>query len=158
MARGFIILTPPMILRASCRQAVRTPWVTQGITAIYATPKISTDYLADAGREVTQFFGNDVAGVVKGHVYTFIWEAKSNNRYDDVVSIKNFRNSFNIPKRYHNLKKLQCYPYSVVECSCLNGSNVIYRPEDIQSNDLTIRENVELRAAVSAPELLPGEL
>lgn len=116
------------------------PWVTQGITAIYAIPKISADYIAGAGREVTQFFGNDVAGVVKGHVYTFIWEAQSDNRYDDIVSIKNFRNNFNIPKRYHNLKKLQCYPYSVVECSCLNGSNIIYRPEDIQSNDLVIRE------------------
>lgn len=116
------------------------PWVTQGITAIYAIPKISADYIGSAGHEVTQFFGNDVAGVVKGHVYTFVWEAKSDNRYDDIVSIKNFRNNFNIPERYHNLKKLQCYPYSVVECSCLNGSNIIYRPEDIQSNDLVIRE------------------
>lgn len=116
------------------------PWVTQGITAIYAIPKISADYIADAGREVTQFFGTGAAGVIQGHVYTFLWEAKSDNRYDDIVSIRNFRDNFNIPSRYRNLKKLQCYPYSVVECSCLNGSNVIYRPEDIQSNDLTIRE------------------
>ena len=116
------------------------PWVTQGITAIYAIPKISADYIASAGREVTQFFGTGAAGVIKGHVYTFLWEAKSDNRYDDIVSIRNFRDNFNIPSRYRNLKKLQCYPYSVVECSCLNGSNVIYRPEDIQSNDLTIRE------------------
>ena len=116
------------------------PWVTQGITAIYAIPKISADYIADAGREVTQFFGTGAAGVIKGHVYTFLWEAKSANRYDDIVSIKNFRDNFSIPSRYRNLKKLQCYPYSVVECSSLNGSNVIYRPEDIQSNDLTIRE------------------
>jgi hypothetical protein len=116
------------------------PWVTQGITAIYAIPKISADYIADAGREVTQFFGTGTAGVIKGHAYTFLWEAKSDNRYDDIVSIRNFRDNFNIPSRYRNLKKLQCYPYSVVECSCLNGSNVIYRPEDIQSNDLTIRE------------------
>lgn len=115
------------------------PWVTQGITAIYAIPKISADYIADAGREVTQFFGTGAAGVIKGHVYTFLWEAKSDNRYDDIVSIRNFRDNFNIPSRYRNLKKLQCYPYSVVECSSLNGSNVIYRPEDIQSNDLTIR-------------------
>lgn len=116
------------------------PWVTQGITAIYAIPKISADYIADAGREVTQFFGNGTAGIVKGHVYTFLWEAKSDNRYDDIVSIRNFRDNFNIPSRYRNLRKLQCYPYSVVECSCLNGSNVIYRPEDIQSDDLVIRE------------------
>lgn len=116
------------------------PWVTQGITAIYAIPKISADYVADAGREVTQFFGNGTAGIVKGHVYTFLWEAKSDNRYDDIVSIRNFRDNFNIPSRYRNLRKLRCYPYSVVECSCLNGSNVIYRPEDIQSDDLVIRE------------------
>lgn len=116
------------------------PWVTQGITAIYAVPKISADYIADAGREVTQFFGNGTAGVVKGHVYTFMWEARSDNRYDDIVSIGNFRDNFNIPSRYRNLRKLWCYPYSIVECSCLNGSNVIYRPEDIQSDDLVIRE------------------
>lgn len=116
------------------------PWVTQGITAIYAIPKISADYVAEAGHEVTQFFGNGVAGVVKGHVYTFVWEARSDNRYDDIVSIRNFRDGFNIPNRYRNLRKLRCYPYSVVECSCLNGSNVVYRPEDIQSDDLVIRE------------------
>ena len=116
------------------------PWVTQGITAIYAIPKISADYVADAGREVTRFFGNGTAGVIKGHVYTFLWEARSDNRYDDIVSIRGFRDRFNIPNRYRNLRKLRCYPYSVVECSCLNGSNVIYRPEDIQSDDLVIRE------------------
>lgn len=116
------------------------PWVTQGITAIYAIPKISADYVADAGREVTQFFGNSAAGVIKGHVYTFLWEARSDNRYDDIISIRNFRDNFNIPSRYRNLGKLRCYPYSIVECSCLNGSNVIYRPEDIQSDDLVIRE------------------
>lgn len=80
------------------------PWVTQGITAIYAIPKISADYIADAGREVTQFFGVSTVGVVKGHVYTFLWEARSDNRYDDIVSIKNFRDNFNIPSRYRNLK------------------------------------------------------
>lgn len=80
------------------------PWVTQGITAIYAIPKISADYIADAGSEVTQFFGVSTVGVVKGHVYTFLWEAKSDNRYDDIVSIKNFRDNFNIPSRYRNLK------------------------------------------------------
>lgn len=116
------------------------PWVTQGITAIYAIPKISADYVREAGHEVTQFFGNGVVGVVKGHVYTFGWEARSDNRYDDIVSIRNFRDNFNIPHRYRNLRKLRCYPYSVVECSCLNGSNVVYRPEDIQSDDLVIRE------------------
>lgn len=116
------------------------PWVTQGITAIYAIPKISADYIAEAGHEVTQFFGNSAVGVIKGHVYTFAWEARSDNRYDDIVSIRNFRDNFNIPNRYRNLRKLRCYPYSIVECSCLNGSNVIYRPEDIQSDDLVIRE------------------
>lgn len=116
------------------------PWVTQGITAIYAIPKISADYVAEAGHEVTQFFGNSVVGVVKGHVFTFGWEARSASRYDDIVSIRNFRDNFNIPNRYRNLRKLRCYPYSIVECSCLNGSNVIYRPEDIQSDDLVIRE------------------
>lgn len=116
------------------------PWVTQGITAIYAIPKISADYVAEAGHEVTQFFGNSVAGVIRGHVYTFVWEVRSDNRYDDIVSIRNFRDNFNIPNRYRNLRKLRCYPYSIVECSCLNGSNVVYRPEDIQSDDLVIRE------------------
>ena len=116
------------------------PWVTQGITAIYAIPKISAAYVAEAGREVTQLFGNGVAGIVRGHVWEFVWEARSDNRFDDIISIRNFRDNFNIPDRYRHLRKLWCYPYCIVECSCLNGSNVIYRPEDIQSDDLVIRE------------------
>lgn len=115
------------------------PWATQGISAIYAIPRISDDYVRSCGREVTKLWGNRLANPV-GKVWEFLWEMNSTNRYDDLITINNFRNKFNIPARYKNLKKLYCYPYCVIECSCLNGSNIIYRPENIQSNNLVIRE------------------
>ena len=115
------------------------PWVTQGICAVYMVPKIPQDYINRYGQEVTQIYGQSVT-TQYGKIYSFQSGVDSDMRYEDVMTVSNFRNLFNIPQRYHNLRKLYCYPYCVVECSCLNGTTISYRPEDIQSDNLAIRE------------------
>lgn len=115
------------------------PWVTQGISAIYMVPKIPQDYIDKYGAEVTQIYGSNVS-TEYGKIYQFKTGIDSEMRYEDILNVSNFRDNFNIPSRYRNLKKLYCYPYCVVECSSLNGTVITYKPEDIQSNNLTIRE------------------
>lgn len=115
------------------------PWVTQGISAIYMVPKIPQDYINKYGSEVTKIYGSDVTADY-GKIYQFATGIDSEMRYEDILNVSNFRDNFNIPSRYRNLKKLYCYPYCVVECSSLNGTVITYKPEDIQSNNLTIRE------------------
>lgn len=115
------------------------PWVTQGICAVYMVPKIPQDYVSRYGHRVTEIYGQAVSEEY-GNIYSFNSSLDSDLRYEDVMSVANFRNKFHIPARYRNLRKLYCYPYCVVECSCLNGTAITYRPEDIQSDTLTIRE------------------
>lgn len=115
------------------------PWVTQGISAIYMVPKIPQDYINKYGSEVTKIYGSNVS-TDYGRIYQFKTGIDSETRYEDILNVSNFRDNFNIPSRYRNLKKLYCYPYCVVECSSLNGTVITYKPEDIQSNNLVIRE------------------
>lgn len=115
------------------------PWVTQGISAVYMVPKIPQDYINKYGTEVTKIYGSNVTADY-GKIYQFATGIDSEMRYEDILNVSNFRDNFNIPSRYRNLKKLYCYPYCVVECSSLNGTVITYKPEDIQSNNLVIRE------------------
>lgn len=115
------------------------PWITQGICAVYMVPKIPQDYVSRYGHRVTEIYGQSVSEEY-GNIYSFNSSLDSDLRYEDVMAITNFRDKFNIPARYRNLRKLYCYPYCVIECSCLNGTVITYRPEDIQSDTLTIRK------------------
>lgn len=115
------------------------PWVTQGICAVYMVPKIPQDYVSRYGSRVTKIYGQSVSEQY-GNIYSFNSSLDSDLRYEDVMAIANFRNKFNIPARYRNLRKLRCYPFCVIECSCLNGTVITYRPEDIQSDTLTVRQ------------------
>lgn len=115
------------------------PWITQGICAVYMVPKIPQDYVSRYGHRVTEIYGQAVSEEY-GNIYSFNSSLDSDLRYEDVMAIANFRNKFNVPARYRNLRKLYCYPFCLIECSCLNGTVITYRPEDIQSDTLTIRE------------------
>lgn len=115
------------------------PWVTQGICAVYMVPKIPQDYVSRYGHRVTKIYGQTVSEQY-GNIYSFNSSLDSDLRYEDVMAVTGFRDRFNIPARYRNLRKLRCYPYCVIECSCLNGTVITYRPEDIQSDTLTVRE------------------
>ena len=115
------------------------PWVTQGICAVYMVPKIPQDYVSRYGSRVTKVYGQAVSEQY-GNIYSFNSSLDSDLRYEDVMAVTGFRDRFNIPARYRNLRKLRCYPFCVIECSCLNGTVITYRPEDIQSDTLTVRE------------------
>lgn len=112
------------------------PWVTQGICAVYMVPKIPQDYIDTYGVEITKIFGHDVGG---GKIYSFKSATTSEVRYEDYTVAQNFRNLFSIPQRYRNLRKLFTYPYCAIECTCLNGTTIIYKPEDIQGDNFVIR-------------------
>ena len=115
------------------------PWVTQGICAVYMVPKIPQDYVNRYGSRVTEIYGQSVS-TEYGNIYKFKSSLDSDLRYEDIMNIADFRNRFNVPARYRNLRKLYCYPFCIIECSCLNGTVITYRPENVQSDALTIRE------------------
>lgn len=115
-----------------------SPWVTQGICGIFAVPPLP-DKLTHWGGKITKLFGKDA------HFTGNCWKmgasaTDSSDRYDDIINIKNFRDSFQLPARYKHLKKFLTAPYAYIECSCLNGTVITYEPEQIPSADLIIRE------------------
>lgn len=115
-----------------------SPWVTQGICGIFAVPSLP-DRLTYWGEKVTKLFGKDV------HFIGNCWKmgasaTDSQDRYDDIINLKNFRDMFQLPERYRYLKKFLTAPYAYIECSCLNGTVITYEPEQIPSADLIIRE------------------
>lgn len=115
-----------------------SPWVTQGICGIFAVPSLP-DRLTHWGEKVTKLFGKDA------HFIGNCWKmgasaTDSQDRYDDIINIKDFRDMFQLPERYRYLKKFLTAPYAYIECSCLNGTVITYEPEQIPSDDLIIRE------------------
>lgn len=115
-----------------------SPWVTQGICGIFAVPSLP-DRLTRWGAKVTKLFGKDT------HFIGNCWKmgasaTDSQDRYDDIINLKNFRDMFQLPERYRYLKKFLTAPYAYIECSCLNGTVITYEPEQIPSEDLIIRE------------------
>lgn len=116
------------------------PWATQGICGIYMVPSLPSKMLEGHAMKNPKLFGADVqwsgsCWLLTGNV------ANSSSRYDDIITIKNFRNIFNLPERYKYLRKFLIAPYAYIECSCLNGTVITYEPEQIPSSDLIIRES-----------------
>lgn len=116
--------------------ASRFPWVSQGIIGVWAVPKMSVNFrdTTDVNKYMVQEFtavlangGEGVIGLVRRSVMdkTFI-------------SVDNFRNKFNIPERYRNLKKFQLFPYSGVEVTMQNGNSIFLKPQYIDGNNLDI--------------------
>ena len=112
------------------------PWVSQGIIGVWAVPKMTqigqpgvtvNDYMIDFWRNVLNKDGTKhIAQVVRSVIdKTFI-------------SVDNFRNRFNIPQRYRNLKKFQLFPYSGVEVTMQNGNSIFLKPQYIDGNNLDI--------------------
>ena len=116
--------------------ASRFPWVSQGIIGVWAVPKMTVNFrdTTDVNEYMVQEFtavlangGEGVIGLVRRSVMdkTFI-------------SVDNFRNKFNIPQRYRNLKKFQLFPYSGVEVTMQNGNSIFLKPQYIDGNNLDI--------------------
>lgn len=115
------------------------PWVTQGICGIYAVPRLPEGLLRNQG-EYSKLFGRQLTGLKGKVVHLYQNTVHGQDRYRDVMTVRDFRDNFHIPDRYRHLKKLLTSPYAVVQCSCLNGTSIEYAPEQIPSKDLTIRE------------------
>ena len=118
------------------------PWVSQGIVSIYMVPRLDDGFIQSSMYRVDTILGQKVGTGTNRptlNVYASNVAMRSDLRYEDLKLGENFRTLFNIPARYRNLKKLLCYPYCVIECSCMNGTVITYRPEDVQSDDFTLR-------------------
>ena len=120
-------------------EGMNAPWVTQGICGIYAVPHLP-QALLDGQPKKTELFGHSVGFI--GNCWE-LRKAKSDSsaRYADIINLKNFRDTFQLPERYKYLKKFLTAPYAYIECSCLNGTVITYEPEQIPSADLIIRES-----------------
>lgn len=132
-------LDTPADIVAFFTEGMNAPWVTQGICGIYAVPHLP-QALLDGQPKKTEFFGHSVGFIGN------CWELRTQNdngnaRYTDIINLKNFRDTFNLPERYRYLKKFLTAPYAYIECSCLNGTVITYEPEQIPSADLIIRES-----------------
>jgi hypothetical protein len=92
-------------------------WITQGIVNMYMIPSLDDDFLKQSGYVVDKLFGKTLPSELNNRIYRFPQSAtNAPSRYEDIITINDFRDNFNIPKRYKNLKKLKCYPYSTVDC------------------------------------------
>ncbi len=118
------------------------PWVAEGIIGIWMVPQKAIE----KGHPVKPFggktgdSGHDEAIYDSIHMYV-VYKAT----YDDISYRENdFRQIFarHIPQRYHNLKKLQIYPYSYVEMTIQNGSSLIIQPQYVGENNLEIHESI----------------
>lgn len=115
------------------------PWVTQGICGIYAIPQLPEALLKNQ-KEPGVFFNTMIDW--RGDCYRLeIRHNDAASRYADIIHIKDFRENFKLPERYKYLKKFRTAPYAVLECSCFNGTVITYNPEQVPSDDLTIRES-----------------
>lgn len=125
--------------RSVMSAGVDYPWVTQGICGIYAIPQLPEALLKNQ-KEPGVFFNTMIDW--RGDCYRL--EVRHNDaasRYADIIHIKDFRENFKLPERYKYLKKFRTAPYAVLECSCFNGTVITYNPEQVPSDDLTIRES-----------------
>lgn len=132
-------LDTPADVVAFFTEGMNAPWVTQGICGIYAVPHLP-QALLDGQPKKTELLGHSVSFIGN------CWELRKRNdnsgaRYADIINLKNFRDTFQLPERYRYLKKFLTAPYAYIECSCLNGTVITYEPEQIPSADLIIRES-----------------
>lgn len=128
---------PQYIYAAAALSLLSTySWVGQGIVSIRMTPKFLDAFFREQGMPL-----NEIAGQKTLSTYYKLGPASNRTSLRNPVfmSVKNFRDKFNIPSRYHNLKKLQTYPYTAIEMTCNNGQSLVLQPELISSDDLDIK-------------------
>lgn len=119
------------------------PWVSEGIIGIWMIPKravnIGQSFKINPLGGKTDGTGLDPSILNSIRMYRI-----SSATYDKISYTDNgFRNVFarHIPQRYHNLKKLQIYPYSYIEMTLQNGNSLIIQPQYVGGDDLEIHES-----------------
>ncbi len=118
------------------------PWVTEGIIGIWMVPPRAIK----KGQQIKPFGGKTGDSGYDDSIFNLIhMYVVTEATYDKVSYSENdFRQIFvrHIPQRYHNLKKLQIYPYSYIEMTLQNGSSLIIQPQYVGENDLEIHESI----------------
>ncbi len=118
------------------------PWVTEGIIGIWMVPPRAIR----KGQQIKPFGGKTGDSGYDDSIFNLIhMYVVTEATYDKVSYSENdFRQIFirHIPQRYHNLKKLQIYPYSYVEMTMQNGSSLIIQPQYVGENNLEIHESI----------------
>lgn len=118
------------------------PWVTEGIIGIWMVPPRAIK----KGQRIKPFGGKTGDSGYDDSIFNLIhMYVVTEATYDKVsYSEDDFRQIFirHIPQRYHNLKKLQIYPYSYIEMTLQNGSSLIIQPQYVGENNLEIHESI----------------
>jgi hypothetical protein len=109
-----------------CERLREAPWVARTILSVTLFPKA---FLTD---------GPDVQ--LNGVNARFLGTTPDEGEFwSDKQSLAN-RLGQSISRRYRNLKKLLCYPYSVIELTNYTGSPLLLKPELTNENALALRQ------------------
>ena len=103
-------------------------WAMQGIQRVYMVPALDTSKMSPGW-----LFNNSALGVP---IYYVNYASMVNDQ--DVSTEVNFRDTFQLPQRYHNLTKFRTYPYAWIEVTLMNGNSLIIKPQDVYQNNLTV--------------------
>lgn len=116
----------------------RMSWVGQGVVKIYMVPAAMDEYIKKSSIKLHTILGRELPDNVE--VYDmFSGGGTAKLRNPNAIVVHDFRDAFQLPERYRNLKKMLTYPYCAVEMTCNNGQSLVLRPELIPSNDLTVK-------------------
>lgn len=136
-----------------CETIADYPWIEQGFQAIYAIPYeiLSTELqsTSDTVHGIGCKILNDIDFKNFEKDYTIYTNACDNNF--EVDSYTNFR----------NIKKLRCYPYSIIEISNFSSSPLVAKPELFAGDSIQIKILASfvapsLRAMVTFPKYNAG--
>jgi hypothetical protein len=131
---SYYIFTSIGDFRTFMRNFRGVPWVTQGIISITVIPNITRYYsMADLGPRLP--IGAYYAPA------TPAYRAKSTpiRSWRDSTILRNY-----IPPRYRHLKKFFTFPYMALEITNFVGQSSIMKPELLNSDGITIKEEVSL--------------
>lgn len=115
------------------------PWVSQGIIGMWMVP--ATLVHGRDGFSVKMFGRDDTPQL---YYPTELARKRMFQRVDHLISMDNLA----LPQRYAHLKKFLTYPYSFVECVTTNGSQIIMKPQYMDSDDVVL-DSVEWVGAPS---------
>lgn len=117
------------------------PWITSAIKSVTLIPNAFAN-----GEKYNEI------KLAKGNVSVYQQINSSDSGHGRYVTIRtNWRSQIlvNMPNRYKHLLKFLTYPYSAVEMTLFQGSNVVLKPERWQSDDAKI--------AIKSSNMTPGQ-
>lgn len=125
----------------------RAPWVAQGITSVQAMPldvmNLATSYYKigpnSTPTQVDQGTFNTIENEPK-FAYAEYHNHNQSINGGGGVTYTNFRDKFYAQDRYSHLKKFLTFPYSYLEVTMYNGSQLIVKPELVADNHFVVEK------------------